>query len=497
MVKNIFDIFKFNAINNPNHPAIILSNNKFISYKNLLNDAENLSYKLSTIGIRKDDPICIISEKSFEAYKLILACIKIGAPYFFLDPDQPKQRMLEIIKISQAKLILTEKKNNIQKSVLIKSLFTKKKFKKKLEIKESAFINDAYYMFTSGSSGKPKGAIISQHNIKYLIDWANYEYNFNNSTIHTALNPIFFDNSVFDFYATLGNGGTLVVLTNKEILDPQIVSRVLEKNKCNSWFSVPSLIKFYLSLKIFHKRNFKKLKRFIFGGEGFPTKQLKDLYNIYGNSKIYSNVYGPTECTCICSSYDVKKEDMISNNNFPPIGNLNYYFNGFLYDEIKKKSAKQGELVLLGPAVGKGYLENLDNSGFKINPIEKRYKEISYFTGDIMKYDKKKRLIFVSRKDNQIKHMGFRIEIEEIESRIRKIKFVDDVVITFISNLNKSMLLASIKTKKKINLNYKKILPKYMTPKYTRLVKDLPKNKNGKFDRLKIRKDITKFYREI
>ena len=100
MVKNIFDIFKFNAINNPNHPAIILSNNKFISYKNLLNDAENLSYKLSTIGIRKDDPICIISEKSFEAYKLILACIKIGAPYFFLDPDitlKPFSRNLDEI----------------------------------------------------------------------------------------------------------------------------------------------------------------------------------------------------------------------------------------------------------------------------------------------------------------------------------------------------------------------------------------------------------------
>ena len=84
-------------------------------------------------------------------------------------------------------------------------------------------------MFTSGSSGKPKGAIISQHNIKYLIDWSKHEYNFNNNTIHTALNPIFFDNSIFDFYATLGNGGTLIVLTNKEILDPHIVSRVLEK----------------------------------------------------------------------------------------------------------------------------------------------------------------------------------------------------------------------------------------------------------------------------
>ena len=497
MVKNIFDIFKFQARNNPNHPAIILSNNKSISYRNLLKDAEKVSCKLLSIGIRKDDPVCIVSEKSLEAYKLILGCLKIGAPYFFLDPDQPKKRILEIIEISKTKLILTEKKIDLNKSILIKNFFSKKISKKKLEINEAAFINDAYYMFTSGSSGKPKGVIISQHNIKYLIDWSNHEYNFNNETIHTALNPIFFDNSIFDFYATLGNGGTLIVLTNKEILDPQIVSRVLEKKECNSWFSVPSLIKFYLTLKMFNKKNFKKLKRFIFGGEGFPTKQFKNLYNIYGDSKIYSNVYGPTECTCICSSYDIKKEDINSNNNFLPIGHLNYYFNGFLYNEITKKTANQGELVLLGPAVGKGYLENLDKSGFKINPIEKRFNEISYFTGDIMKYDKKNRFIFVSRKDNQIKHMGFRIEIEEIESRIRKLKFIDDAVITFVSNPNKSMLLASIKTKKAIDINYKKILPKYMIPKFTRFVKDLPKNKNGKFDRLKIKNDVIKFYHEI
>ena len=111
MVKNIFDIFAFHAINNPNHPAITLSNNKSISYKILLKEAEKVSSKLFSIGIRKDDPVCIVSVKSLDAYKLILGCLKIGAPYFFLDPDQPKKRMLEIVTLSKTKLILTEKKS--------------------------------------------------------------------------------------------------------------------------------------------------------------------------------------------------------------------------------------------------------------------------------------------------------------------------------------------------------------------------------------------------
>lgn len=501
MLQNIFDLFELNAKKFPDNIAIILSNKKKITYRNLLRDVNKLSYNLKYQGIKENEAVCIISEKSLEAYKFILACLKIGSPYFFLDPDQPLDRLLEIIKIGNPKLIFTQKKIDIKKSLLIDSFIKKEFLYKKNFLEVSSFISHAYYMFTSGSSGKPKGAIISQYNLKYLIEWAKNEYKFDEKTVHTALNPIFFDNSIFDFYATIGNAGTLVVLTNKEILNPETVIKVINSNMCNSWFSVPSLIKFYLSLKMFNKKNFKNLDRFIFGGEGFPITHLKKLYEIYGNTKIYSNVYGPTECTCICSSYNVSLGDLKSKNNFPPIGKLNYYFDGFLYDEISNKKSNYGELVLLGPAVGKGYLDNIENKGFKLNPIENRFKEIAYFTGDVMKYDKQNKLIFVSRKDNQIKHMGFRIEIEEIECRLRKIKFIEDVVITFISNPENSFLIATIKCnkdiKKKININYKKYLPKYMIPKHTRFVKSIPENKNGKLDRVKIKNKIIKIYDAI
>ena len=253
--------------------------------------------------------------------------------------NQPNVRIRQALKSARCKKVITEKKN-INKNTISLKYFKNIRSNNKL-FKKANFTNPTYYMFTSGSSGQPKGVIINQHNIRYLIEWAKKEYSFGSETIHTALNPIYFDNSIFDFYATIFNGGTLVVFKDKEILDPEIIERVITKYKCTSWFSVPTLIKFHLQLKLFKKSNFKSIKRFIFGGEGFTIPHLKHLYSIYGKTKIYSNVYGPTECTCICSSYDINASDLKKTNNFPPIGFLNSYFDGFLYDSSKENKSNK------------------------------------------------------------------------------------------------------------------------------------------------------------
>lgn len=493
MFNNLFEIFRYQAKKNKNKIAIITCDGKKITYEKLLSSCVNYSKKINKIN-KNNEPICIILEKTIESYKIILACIKLGCPYFFLDPNQPNVRIRKALKSAKCKKVITEKKN-INKNTISLKYFKNIRSNNKL-LKKANFTNPTYYMFTSGSSGQPKGVIINQHNIRYLIEWAKKEYSFGSETIHTALNPIYFDNSIFDFYATIFNGGTLVVFKDKEILDPEIIERVITKYKCTSWFSVPTLIKFHLQLKLFKKSNFKSIKRFIFGGEGFTIPHLKHLYSIYGKTKIYSNVYGPTECTCICSSYDINASDLKKTNNFPPIGFLNSYFDGFLYDSSKENKSNKGELVLRGPAVGSGYLDKIQNSGFKKNPLENRFDEIVYFTGDIMEYDKYNKLIYLYRKDNQIKHMGFRIELEEIESKIRNIKNIEDVIVTQYFDKNYSKLVATIKIKKMINKNiyfnyFSKSLPKYMIPQKIIFLREFPKNKNGKIDRIKI-KDIVK-----
>ncbi len=348
-------------------------------------------------------------------------------------------------------------------------------------------------MFTSGSTGIPKGVIINNTNLLYFIDWAIEEFNYNNKTIHAGLNQIYFDNSIFDFFITLFSGGTLVPIKASELKNPYNVIKKIKKNKCNKWFSVPTLIIYLLKLKIFNKKNLPNLEHIIFGGEPFFAKNLRDLFNNFGRGLRYSNVYGPTETTCMCSNYDLNKNDILKIKNFPPIGFLNKYFNGFLWDG-KRENKKIGELVLTGPCVGQGYLKYKKkiHSGFNKNPVNKNYDEKAYFTGDIMKLDKDGKLHFIGRKDNQIKHNGYRIELEEIETKLKKYNFIEDIIIKqkFVND-NSYLYSAIIKSKKYNERNFYKFmlkaLPKYMYINKFKYFDKFPKNKNGKINRKMIK----------
>jgi len=445
-------------------------------------------------GLKKDQPVCFDTDKSIEVYASMLACIKIGAPYLFLDFESPKKRKLEIIKSSKPKLYLTSGNSflKLEKGILKYNIrqFIRTKIKKNLNHNtsqnRSSLASAAYYMFTSGSTGKAKGVIINQANLQYLISWAKNAYKFNNKTKHSGLNTIYFDNSVFDFYATIFNGGTLLSVYKKNLYNPVATISFLKKNKCTSWFSVPTLIDFYLKMKVFKKGSLPNIKRFIFGGEGFLITRLKELYNIFGKNIFYSNVYGPTETTCICSSYDVTSLDLKKKTGFPPIGYLHKYFDGFLWNK-NKIDKKIGELVLRGPCVGQGYLNDINvNNSFKM--ISFLPSEKLYFTGDIMKKDNTGKLFFLGRKDNQVKHRGHRIELEEIEFRIKKIEYIDNVIVHQRNINNDSELIASIVLKKKIEKKYlhkifKKHLPHFMIPTQIIFFKKFYVNKNGKISR--------------
>jgi D-alanine--poly(phosphoribitol) ligase subunit 1 len=368
------------------------------------------------------------------------------------------------------------------------------------KISEISGDNGAYIMFTSGSTGFPKGVLITHNNLINFIAWSSQEFNIREGECATNLNPLFFDNSVFDFYTTIFNGATLAPIAPELVKDPAKLIKKIDDLKCTQWFSVPSLLIYIQAMKGFNKDNMKSIKRFIFGGEGFPKSKLKPLFDLYKDKASFYNVYGPTECTCICSSYTIQNQDFKSLVGLPPLGKIINNFDYLILNQDEKvDKGGVGELCLIGPCVGIGYYgdKHQTDKSFVQNPLESSFRQIVYKTGDIVTVDKESNYLhFVARKDNQIKHMGYRIELEEIESAANSIDYINEAVALHIctNDINRIYLVVSINTEIEVLIiksDLRKIIPEYMIPTKIKIIDTLPKNSNGKIDR-KVLENFTK-----
>ena len=339
-------------------------------------------------------------------------------------------------------------------------------------------------MFTSGSTGMPKGVLISHKNLSFFINWIRNTFQINSKSVLTNLNPLHFDNSVFDLYGSFFNGATLVPFEKNELFNLNEIRRKINDTKTDTWFSVPSLLDMLLKLK--GKKLFKKikLKNIIFGGERFPIQSIRMIYPYLKKVRIF-NVSGPTECTCMCSAYRVKEKDLNYKDIF--VGKINQYFKYKIINENLKED-KIGELYLEGPAVSSGYFNDIKKT--KKNFYQSgKFK--GYKTGDIVEQNKLKLIKIIGRNDNQIKFLGHRIELEEIEKtfiKLFKIKnciaqlknkdvFPYKKIVIFVDKKFKNLSIV----KKKVKLS----LPYYMIPEEIKYIKKFIYNTSGKLDRTK------------
>ncbi len=499
---NLSHLFKDIVTKYSNKKSICFGND-CLTFNEIDSKSSQVANYFFALELDCGDVAAISSEKCFSTYIVVLACLKAGVAYSFFDDSMPSYRLEKQFEILNPKYIFT---NDASKLEHIKDLSLigvdqivsgsiKNNLKTSFNSDKVSGTKTAYIMFTSGSTGEPKGVAISHANVINFVHWVRDDVEISNSDRVTGLNKLFFDNSVFDFYGTFFTGACLFPIKDEIVNNSYVLFEYIKKYNINIWFSVPSLIIYHLTIAFEQCKSFNKMSKIIFGGEGFPKNNLKKL-STTTKAKLV-NVYGPTECTCICSSYDVVKEDLKGENmnKLAPIGSVCRNTDYLVIDQsgIECDIGKTGELYIGGVSVGSGYWGNMDltNQKFIQNPLHTNYIDIYYKSGDLVFINKGGLLEFVSRSDYQIKHMGYRIELSEIDNTLQDNKDIYESCAVYMKKeggahgIIKLFYSGSLVKGQVLEYLIQK-LPSYMLPKVITCLELLPKNRSGKIDRNKL-----------
>lgn len=500
-VSNLGEAFRQIVQAYPARPALLPPGARGETYTELDRLSNQLAHLLIGLGLRRNDVVVIFHDKSTLAFAVMLACLKSGLIYTNVDPDSPAERFRKIVGACKPKVIVNTfpapPRTCPQAGFHVVHLrhpetmakLAECDFAESPKLRVVTGSDPAYIMFTSGSTGIPKGAVMSHANVLSFIAWARDRFELAPQDILSNVNPMFFDNSVFDFYGALFSGASLVPISWGQALEPRALVRLINEARCTIWFSVPSLLVYLLTTRALDERDFPSVRKIIFGGEGFPKPKLKQLYDLFGHRADLENVYGPTECTCICSAHTVVPSDISDHQALAPLGFLAPNFDYEILATAEDPNA--GELFLRGPNVGLGYYDDPARTAgaFIQNPTHRRYSDVGYRTGDLVRRDNAGRLHFAGRIDFQIKHMGYRIELEEIEAALNTLPQVQECAVVYrklgdgLGEIVGFATLSAERPSGELIREVAEILPSYMVPKRVAILEALPKNANGKIDR--------------
>lgn len=500
-MNNILDYLELQGSRNALKKAVICEDAS-ITYEDLISYSKKVGSYLS-LEVDINSPIIVFMDKSIDTLLAFFGSCYAGCPYSVVNPELPDSRIKDIASVLNSQIVITNdayydkaKELFINSKVVLIDILKKASLDEArlLSIRKRVIDLDPLYInFTSGSTGIPKGVIISQASVIDFITHFVKLFNISDKDIIGNQAPFDFDVSVKDIYSSIFTGATLVIIPRALFSKPAaLIDYIVLKDVTTLIWAVSALC----LLTTFHALDYKvpdKVKKVIFSGEVMPIKHLNKWMAKISEAE-FINVYGPTEITCNCTYHKIDR-----NRNYEdgiPIGEafLNERVR-ILDDDLKEITEihKKGTIYVSGVSLALGYFGdfNKTNENFIINPHNKMYKEYMYNTGDLAEYNEYHELVFRGRADFQIKYQGHRIELEEIERAMMKITEVTRACVLFLEEKSKlyGFYVGNIE-KKELHEKLKEVLPVYMIPGRLVQKEEFILNKNGKIDRKILLKEI-------
>ena len=466
-----------------------------LSYSDLLDASRRIGTALAKLGA-VNQPIAVYFDKSVRTIAAMLGIVYSGNFYVIIDSEMPCDRIKKIFSTLQPCAIVTDSKYIESAAELgVLNLFAFNDLIKcraddavLAAIRASQIDTDPLYaLYTSGSTGMPKGALITHRNVIAYSQWSSETFGITSETVFGNQTPFYFSMSVTDIYSTLRTGATLVIIPKHYFTFPIKLIEFLNERKINTIYWVPSAMAIVSNFKLFDFIKPEYLKTVLFAGEVMPTKHLNYWRKHLGDDLIYANLFGPTETTDICTYYVVNRE--FADDEPLPIGIHCDNCNVFIVNGKGERVAvgEEGELYARGSFLSAGYYNNPEKTAaaFVQNPLNTAYPEIVYKTGDLVKESENGEIMYICRKDYQIKHMGYRIELGEIEAAASAIERIQECACVYDEKNDKIVLFYSARKLKedKIFEALAEKLTDYLMPNKLVKLSTMPHNQNGKIDR--------------